>query len=198
MKFLEFADADAQVAPGAFASAMVEVTNSRHIATSDTLVVTVEDSDGQVYAPATTEVTRLYTGFYRVDVGTLGLDIYDVQITGTDMHLVWQVDASGGVPVPDVDDITAYLKTAAAQYTTEQIADALAAETSRQRDNCTIPAVYPASLADALRRRTARNLAAQALPLAYRLDPDGAAIRLAGEDAIVKSIEAHYPRSGAA
>ncbi len=196
LKYLSIDQADDRAAPGALASAVIEVTNVYGRATSDTLTAEVFDSTGAPYAGTTTTVTRLGAGLYRLDVGGLDDDDrYLIVVAGTDTSVQFAVTVDAGVPVPDLAAIKTYLGDSATQYTDPQIQAALDAETQRQRDVCTIPALYPASLADALRRRVARNLAAQALPLAYRRDPEGSAIRLAGEDAIVKRIESAYPAS---
>lgn len=94
---------------------------------------------------------------------------------------------------PDVNDLDEYLKDHSA--TGEELADALAAETSAQWDACRIPGAYPFSLRQALLRRCARNLALRGLPLAVlRGDGETGDTVLPGRDPEVRRLEGPWRR----
>jgi len=98
------------------------------------------------------------------------------------------------VDVPDLDAVTAYLgETSAAD---EDIQDALDAETAAQAARCRIPQVYPADLAQALKRRVARNLAARSVPVATftSFEGGGTSARVPTVDAEIARLEAPYRR----
>lgn len=99
------------------------------------------------------------------------------------------VAASG---LPALADVKAYL--GANSFADTEITDALAAESAAQRRFCRVPADYPADLAQALKRRVARNLALRGLPLAVlRGDADGGdATVLPGQDPEVKRLEKNW------
>src|SRR5690349_13523524 len=74
---------------------------------------------------------------------------------------------------PTAGDVETYL--GETSYTTEEITAVLAAEKAAQAARCRVPAddaTWPADLAEALKRRVARNLALRNLPLA-QLEGDG-------------------------
>lgn len=102
------------------------------------------------------------------------------------------------MPAPTTEEVTAYLADNGPTATTEQIAEAYAAEKAAQASVCKVPAdadPWPADLAEALKRRVAHNLAMR--PLALGIAPsitDGAVAiaRPGGLDAEVKVKEAPY------
>lgn len=64
------------------------------------------------------------------------------------------------VPLPDSDDLDAYLGGSTEHaWTDAEMVEALAAETAAQMRMCRVPANYPEDLREALLRRAARNLA---------------------------------------
>lgn len=68
---------------------------------------------------------------------------------------------------PTAEDVEAYLGDTS--YSTDDITAVLAAEKAAQAARCRVPgdeATWPADLAEALKRRVARNLALRMLPLA--------------------------------
>jgi len=68
---------------------------------------------------------------------------------------------------PTAEDVETYLGDTS--YTTEEIGAALAAEKAAQGARCRVPAddaTWPEDLAEALKRRVARNLSLRNLPLA--------------------------------
>lgn len=73
------------------------------------------------------------------------------------------------------------------------IQDALDAETAAQRKVCRIPAVYEADLAQALKRRVARNLALRGIPMAVlRGDAESGSLIPPGRDPEVRRLEGPY------
>lgn len=97
--------------------------------------------------------------------------------------------------MPDVNAVAHYLGNRAGTWSTADMQDALDAERSAQRDVCTVPAVYPDSLRQALLRRVQRNLAMRALPLAVPTgDAQGGPAIVPGRDPEVRRLEAPHPR----
>jgi hypothetical protein len=98
------------------------------------------------------------------------------------------------VPVPTEQEVADYL--GATSATTEEIADAYAAEKADQANRCRVPAdngTWPASLAQALKRRVARNLALRGLPIAVlQGDAEGGSTILPGSDPEVRRFEAPH------
>jgi len=73
-------------------------------------------------------------------------------------------DAEG---MPGLAEVRAYLDSnGESSQTDAAITGALNAELANQRKVCDVPAVYDYDLAEALKRRVARNLAARAVPIA--------------------------------
>jgi hypothetical protein len=196
VRHIEADSASDLILPGALWSATLAITNDRGQPTSDTLAITVVDDQGAIVADATAVSTRPWYGRHRVNVtGLVTPGAYTVRVAGTDDLVEFAVEvADQPAKVPDVDDVRAYLGESADQYDDAEIDGALAAERQRQRDACTIPARYTAALREALMRRVQRNLAMRLLPLALQSDNDGTAVRLGGDDPIVRSIEARYPK----
>jgi hypothetical protein len=98
--------------------------------------------------------------------------------------------------VPGVDELKEYL--GASSYSDDELGAALAAEKASQKSRCRVPADsadWPADLAEALKRRVARNLAMRGLPLAVlqgdaELGTPG--LRLPGQDPEVRRLEAPW------
>lgn len=80
--------------------------------------------------------------------------------------------------------------------TAAEVADALAAEVEAQKRVCRIPVPYPADLAQALKRRVARNLAARMVPVASFTAFEGGttSARVPANDVEVRRFEAPYRR----
>lgn len=92
---------------------------------------------------------------------------------------------------PTLAVVKAYLGTTSAADAIIQ--DALDAETAAQRRVCAIGAVYPVDLAQALKRRVARNLALRGIPLAVlRGDAENGNLVLPGKDPEVRRLEAPF------
>lgn len=101
--------------------------------------------------------------------------------------------------VPDVAACQAYLGQAAASWTAEQFADALAAEQKAQARKCRVPspnaATWPDDLAEALFRRVHRNLAMRNLPLSVQ-QVEGGGLRIGASDPEIRRLEAPYRKVG--
>lgn len=102
--------------------------------------------------------------------------------------VLYAVDAMAPSGRPTLADVTTYL--GETSFTSVDIAAALAAETAAQSRACRIGAVYDVDLAEALKRRVARNLALRAVPLAVlRGDAEVGATTLPGRDPEVRRLE---------
>jgi hypothetical protein len=96
--------------------------------------------------------------------------------------------------MPDVADVLAYLG-GADEDSTElpAIQEALNAELAAQMRAVRMPVVYPPDLAEALKRRVARNLALRGIPLAVlRGDAESGSLVPPGRDPEVRRLEAPY------
>lgn len=147
-----------------------------------TATPTVETVEQGVYRAAYEVVT---TGRYVARAVSSGYGAADfaVYVTAT----------TAGTGMPDADDVAAYMGTSAASWETEEIQDALDAESAAQRSRCRVGAVYPADLRQALLRRVVRNLALRSLPLAVlRGDAEGGDTILPGADPEVRRLEAPF------
>jgi hypothetical protein len=95
------------------------------------------------------------------------------------------------VPAPSVGDIKVYL--GQSSFTDDQLESARAAELKAQSRVVRQPAVdadWDEDLAEALKRRVARNLAMRGIPLAmFSGDPDGGSLIPPGRDPEVRRLE---------
>lgn len=131
------------------------------------------------------------TGRYIARVTTAGHGAVDftAYVTGV-------VAASA---MPDAADLDAYLQSFGGHsWTTDDLDDALTAESAAQRAACTIPAAYPADLRQALLRRGWRNLKMRGQPLlTIPGAEDGAATVAPGADPEVRRLERPYRKLAA-
>ena len=98
---------------------------------------------------------------------------------------------TAGNGMPDVPSVVAYL--GETSHTEEEIGDALDAEAAAQRAVCRVGAVYPPDLAEALKRRVARNLELRQMPLAMtRGDAEVGPTFLPGRDPEISRLEGPY------
>lgn len=156
-------------------------------------VVTVTLPDGSVVLPAVSDddrgcysavlVTTL-TGRYVARVVAAGYGAADFTA-----YVGAVVTALG---MPTITVLKAYLGTTS--FTDAELQDALDAEAASQRRVCRVPADYPADLAQALKRRCARNLNMRKVPLAVLRGDAGAgdATYLPARDPEVRRLEAGW------
>ena len=158
-----------------------------------TPVVTVTRPDASTVAPVPT-----YQGYGIWEA------VYAVAASGRHLaHVSTTEDALDfaayvGMPVtesgmPTATDASVYLGQNAGTWSMAEIAGALAAERTAQRDRCGERAIYPDSLREALLRRVQRNLALRRLPLAMAGgDSDVGPTVIPGRDPEVRRLEAPY------
>lgn len=91
--------------------------------------------------------------------------------------------------VPDAAAVVEYLGSG---YYTAQVQPALEAETALQAAACRVTP-YNDALAEALKRRVARNLAMRNLPLGVQMDEAGGT-RIGSTDPEVRRLESPYRR----
>lgn len=100
------------------------------------------------------------------------------------------------MPAPNAADVEVYL--GPTSYTSTQIDAALTAELAAQTRVCRTPpadAAWPDDLAEALKRRVARNLAMRGIPLAmFQGDADGGPLIPPGRDPEVRRLEGPHRR----
>jgi hypothetical protein len=161
-----------------------------------TLDVTLPDST----TDSGTVIEREPTGLYEVTYPIVQTGRHELLITATSasfgndvVALVLAVRATTGA-LPTLSVVAAYLGETSA--TMDEIADALEAETRAQARHCFVPVDYPSDLAQALKRRVARNLAARAVPIATFTSFEGGATssRVPRLDAEIERFEAPYRR----
>ena len=168
-------------------------------AAADSVTVTVTLPSGGTAAGTATATTILGVYVVEHDVTDVGRHQIAVAVASTAFGhdvISWCVTsrATTGVP-PDMSAVRAYLGDTSA--TDEEIADALEAEQASQARACTIPADYPPDLAQALKRRVARNLAARSVPLVNLTTFEGGGssnMRVPWRDAEIARLEAAYRR----
>jgi len=165
-------------------------TTGDPIAATTTLTATDPASADEV-----TSVEALATGVYQaaVTVDVAGRWIAAVAVAGHGVATFAALVEATVEALPTLEQVTTYLGETSA--TSADITDALAAETAAQAAACRVPATYPADLAQALKRRVARNLAARSVPLAVLSSfEQGGAVRLSAIDAEVRRFEAPWRR----
>lgn len=167
-------------------------------AAPDSVAVAVSLPDGTA---TTGDVTAQVTvGLYLItyDVAAAGDHAVEITVTDTDFGddvITVALVATATASTWDPAEVVTYLgDTTSADATA--IADALAAESMAQRHACRIPVPYPPDLAQALKRRVARNLAARAVPVASftMFEGGGSVTRVPGRDPETARLEAPYRR----
>lgn len=140
-------------------------------------------------------IEHLETGYYRASlvVSITGRYVATATATGYGVtaFVAFVSTATAASAFPTLADVKTYLGQNSASDATVQ--DALDAETAAQRATCRIPAVYSADLAQALKRRVARNLAVRNIPLAvFQGDADSGSLTPPNKDPEVRRLEAPY------
>jgi hypothetical protein len=175
------------------------------VATSDddglpqtaTVVAAITTPSGVTSTPTVTEddTDATYTARFTVTEAGRHLAVASASgdVVGVVPFTMWAADPAVSA-FPDVDAVTLYLGDTS--WSQAEISSALTAEAAAQRARCRIPAAYPADLAEALKRRVARNLAARAVPVATFTSFDGQATsqRVPMLDAEILRLEAPYRR----
>jgi hypothetical protein len=160
-----------------------------------TVAAAVTAPDGDVANPEPSQVSGGVT--VVVPLEQAGRYLAVLTVSGPVAAVVPFV-ANAGAPTPALPDraaVRAYLDSVGeSSATDEAIDEALAAETANQRRLCDVPAVYEADLAEALKRRVARNLAARAVPIAQMTSFETGAVtqRVTRYDAEVTRLEGPY------
>jgi hypothetical protein len=170
------------------------VTDADGYAADAAPVVTVTLPGGTTATPT---VETIATGDYRAtyEVGTAGRYIARAVSSGYGAvdFAAYAMATTAGTAMPVVADVVDYL--GETSHTTDEIQDALDAESAAQRARCRVGAVYPDDLRQALLRRVMRNLALRQLPLAVlQGDADAGNTVLPGVDQEVRRLEAPHRR----
>lgn len=141
------------------------------------------------------------TGLYWVATDVTAAGDHAVQITVTDTDFGDDVIVTGftatSITSPGFEPATVITYLAdSTSATAAEVADALAAEVEAQKRVCRIPVPYPADLAQALKRRVARNLAARMVPVASFTAFEGGttSARVPANDVEVRRLEAPHRR----
>jgi hypothetical protein len=175
----------------------VQVVDDDGTPTSATVAVAVTTPSGGSATPTAVEDG---TGEYlaRTTVAAAGRYVATVTVSGTVVAVVpftaWAGAVTTAAAMPTVDELRDYLGDTS--HDNDTLTAALAAEAAAQRARCTVPAVYPADLREALLRRVARNLAARSVPVASFSAFDGGvtSTRVPSSDPEVRRLEAPYRR----
>lgn len=127
-----------------------------------TVTAAVTDPDGaEVAVTVTTPARGIYLAAPTLDVAGRWTLVADVEGVGV---VTFAATAAAVTSVPTLAQVLDYL--GETSFADAEVADALAAEAAAQVSACRVPADYPADLAQALKRRVARNLAARSVPVA--------------------------------
>lgn len=162
-----------------------------------TVAVAVTAPDGTVANPTPEAVSGGFT--VVVPLEQAGRYLAVLTVSG-DVDAVVPFVANAASPtaasgLPNLAAVRAYLDTNGDSSATDAaITEALNAELVNQRKVCDVPAVYGYDLAEALKRRVARNLAARAVPIAQVTTFEGGSTqqRVTRYDAEVTRFEAPY------
>jgi hypothetical protein len=163
-----------------------------------TVAVTVTTPSSTTSTPTVEEEDA--TGYYlaRYTVAAAGRHLAVAVVSGVVVASVpftaWASSPTAAAGMPDLTKVKTYLGDTS--WSDDEITDALTAEAAAQRSRCRIPANYPDDLAQALKRRVARNLAARAVPVATFTSFEGGATssRVPMLDAEITRFEAPYRR----
>jgi hypothetical protein len=177
----------------------VQVADDDGYGIAATVVASVTKPDGTSTAPTATAddtCVGLYTARYTI--AATGRHLATVTVSGTAVGVVpftaWAQAGVAASGMPTLADVRTYLGDTS--VSTGEIQNALDAEAAAQRARCSVPPVYSADLAEALKRRVARNLAARAVPVASfsSFEGGGTITRVPMLDAEIVRLEAPYRR----
>lgn len=175
----------------------VRVVDEDGNATSATVTAVVTTPAGATSSATLTESSAGYfeTSHLLTEAGRyLAVVTASGAVVGALPFTAWAQAATAAAGMPTLAVVKAYLGTTSASDAV--ISDALAAEAAAQRARCRVPAAYPDDLAQALKRRVARNLAARAVPIATftSFEGGGTSARVPQLDAEIQRFEAPYRR----
>ena len=187
-----------QLVVGGWWTVGVQVLDQYGAPTTGTVTAAVTDPNGAATAPVVVaEATPgLYTAAVQLVSAGRWVAVLSVAGVGVVAYVADAGDVVGGLGLPTVDDVAAYLGPTSVDEAT--LADALAAETAAQASECVTGPTYGADLRQALLRRVARNLALRGLPLAVlQGDSEAGSTVLPGADSEIDRLERRYRRLGA-
>jgi hypothetical protein len=176
----------------------VSVTDDDGDALAATVSVTVTTPSGATSTPTVTaeDETGYYTATYTVSAAGRYLATMTVSgdAVGVAPFTAWADSPVAASGMPTLAQVKTYL--GSTSFTDGEITDAMSAEFAAQRARCRITPVYTDDLAQALKRRVARNLAARAIPVASFTSFDGgvSSTRVPMLDAEIVRFEAPYRR----
>jgi len=175
---------------------LVDVRDIYACLVADLPVVTVTKPDGTTTVPTVqTLASGVYLAQYTIAAAGRHVATAATSSHGSVAFTAFATAVTAAADMPDLGEVKVYLGANGASD--DQITDALNTEAQAQRDICDIPAAYPASLRQALKRRVARNLSMQRIPLAV-LQGDAEAgttsAFLPGSDPEVNRLEKPYRR----
>lgn len=143
---------------------IVEVTDVDGYSAIEVPVITVTLPNGTTAVPAVEQVGSCQRATYTLAAPGRYVATATTTAYGVATFVVEAVPVTTAGLLPTAADVTQYL--GPNSWAPTDIEDALAAETAAQRAICAIPAYYPPDLANALKRRVARNLGMRRVPLA--------------------------------
>lgn len=160
-----------------------------------TIVVTSTNPEGATTTPPAEMVCAgLYRAVVGVDVAGRWIAAVEASGYGATSFSAYVSDLTAADALPDLTSVKDYLGGAdEISFSDAEIQDALDAEAGAQRKACTVPAVYPPDLAQALKRRVARNLALRGLPvMVLQGDSESGSLVPPGRDPEVRRLEGPY------
>lgn len=163
-----------------------------YLALETTPTITVTNPEGTVTNPT---MEQLPNGSWRkslnVDVAGRWIAVLEAPQHDAIGFAAYVTAVSGLDAFPTLAQVKSYLGTNSASDATIQ--DAMDAESAAQRRVCEVGAFYNADLAQALKRRVARNLSMRGLPIAVlRGDAESGSLLPPGRDPEVRRFEAPY------
>lgn len=156
--------------------------------------ITVTSPTGVITLPV---IQTIRTGHYRAIVTLSEAGRWVAVATATGYGATrFAVQVEGGVAVPDVAACRAYAENGLLDWADEDVQEALSTELSDQTARCGVRALYPAVLAEMLKRRVMlnldrRNILTPAQTSSEYTDP---LPYIPAHDPIVRKLEAPYRR----
>lgn len=170
-------------------------TKAAPLVDADVLVTVTRPDTTTAAAAVTHDGTGLYSASHVLMQA--GRYVATAAVSGAVVSVVTYVVDALTPGLPTLPQVKLYLDTVSlgvAAPSDAAIAEALAAETAAQANVCRVDAAYPADLAEALKRRVARNLVMRGIPTGLQTSATEAGsmtVRI-GWDAEIKRFEAPY------